>query len=140
MTKIQSKALGQHQITLDLQVTRHNLSWKSICLLRFIFTTLNAMTCDLSISSCALPGYKKFELKLLTGARTRGHNFRTLDVYNHHCATTSSTVTTDQRYVVRKKTKMSTCKRISKFLGLFLCCSKSAMKNIVILYFLFTYS
>jgi len=49
-TVIQS--IGKHQVMLDLQVTRENPSWKSICLVRFIFATLDAMAC-VPIEMCA---------------------------------------------------------------------------------------
>ena len=131
-TVIQST--GKHQVILDLQVTRENPSWRSICLVCFNFATFDAMPCIVCQSSCALPGSKKFELKLPVGARTRGHNFRTfLSVYltSFVPSRRPPTVHRDQRRKIRgvEKNKMGKCKRIKKFLGRFLCCSKSAMKN-----------
>ena len=85
-------------------------------------------------SRCALPGSRKFDLKFPTGARTRGHNFRTfLWVYLTSFVPSHRPPTVHRDHQPKicgaEKKKMGKCKRIRKFLGRFLCCSKSAMKD-----------
>ena len=85
------QGLGKHQIILDLQVTRENPSWRSICLVRFIFATLDAMAC-VPIEMCAARLQEIWSENSHGCSNTWAHfSHIHLGVFNLLCAKSSST-------------------------------------------------